>query len=204
MFGVLKPETLHLPPAFVGLNDELNNGFSLLIKAMNKITASNMKMNLLLPIAAMSCLLSNCTNEKGSGDKLVEEIKTDGKISSIVRNPITMEGPLDTVNVAKMTFEEAEFDFGEVKEGEVVTHVFKFTNTGKAPLVINNAQSTCGCTVPQWPKDPIDPGKSGEIKVEFNTKAKTDFQEKPITISANTYPSNTKIFLRGFVRKAEG
>lgn len=147
-----------------------------------------------------------CTTLACSDDRKGEQIETiqaDGKISQIIRNPVQADGTLDTVNVAKMTFENPEYDFGEVKEGEIVRHVFKFTNTGKVPLLINDAKSTCGCTVPQWPTELIEPGDDGEIVVEFNTAGKTGFQEKPVTITANTYPSTTRVYLRGFVNDAK-
>lgn len=133
--------------------------------------------------------------------KTLEEIRTENSNSTsrIIRNPVSAEGPKDTVNVARMTFEETEFLFGEVYEGDVVTHSFRFTNTGRVPLLINDARSTCGCTVPRWPKDPIAPGESGEIRVEFNTTNKKGLQEKPVTITANTYPSANRIFLKGKV-----
>lgn len=148
--------------------------------------------------SSLVIFLAGCQGENGTG-KAVEEIPADGKISSIIRSPITADGPLDTVNVAKMSFENTVYDFGEVMEGEMVNYIFKFKNTGNVPLVINNANSTCGCTVPVWPKEPVQPGQEGEIKVEFNTKAKSDFQEKPVVISANTYPSNTTVYLKGYV-----
>jgi len=159
--------------------------------------------SIVLP-ALLLAVFPGCQDESGAG-KSVEEIQTDGKISSIIRSPISADGTLDTVNVAKIIFAETTFDFGEVVEGEVVTHVFKFKNTGKIPLVINNAHSTCGCTVPRWPKEPVPPGKEGEINVEFNSKARPGFQEKPVVISANTYPSNTTVYIKGYVNpgKAE-
>lgn len=153
------------------------------------------------------CLFAACQNDAGSAtEKSVEEIQSESKItnSSIVRNPVSANEPEDTVNVAKMVFEEESFDFGEVNEGDVVEHVYKFTNTGKVPLIINNARSTCGCTVPEWPKEPIAPGEGGEIAVRFNTKNKKNKQQKPVTITANTYPANTKVFLSGFVKPKEG
>lgn len=140
--------------------------------------------------------LTACQQENG---KSVQEIKTDGKISSIIRNPVSADGTIDTVNVARMTFETPSFDYGEVQAGDIVTHVFRFVNNGKVPLIINNAHSTCGCTVPTWPKDPVPPGGSGEISVEFNTSNKAGFQEKPVIISANTFPATTKVYLRGYV-----
>ncbi|TAK47394.1 MAG: DUF1573 domain-containing protein [Saprospiraceae bacterium] len=147
--------------------------------------------------------LSACNGDTSGSGKSVKEIQTGGKISSIIRNPVSADGSIDTVNVARMTFENPSFDYGDVKAGEIVTHVFRFVNNGKAPLVINNAHSTCGCTVPTWPKDPVAPGASGEINVEFNTSNKSGFQEKPIIISANTFPATTKVYLRGYVNETK-
>lgn len=158
------------------------------------------KQSILLS-ATIVALLFGCKNDPKPSGKAVETIQTEGKISSIIRSPINADGTVDSVNVAKMYFEEPIFDFGEVDEGAVVVHEFKFTNNGKVPLVIQNANSTCGCTIPDWPKEMIAPGKSGVIKVEFDTKGKPDFQEKPVTITANTYPSMTKVFLKGMVHK---
>lgn len=106
-------------------------------------------------------------------------------------------------NVPKTTvkFDESEYDFGKVKDGEKVTHVYKFTNTGKEPLIINSAKGSCGCTVPQWPKDPVAPGATGEIKVEFNSKGKAGQQSKTVTIMANTDPNPTQIIIKGMVEK---
>lgn len=142
---------------------------------------------------------------QANSEKTLEEIKKEGGIknSDIIRNPVSASQPTDTVNVAKMSFAEAEYNFGEVDEGAVVNHTFQFVNTGKVPLIISAARSTCGCTVPEWPKDPIQPGESGEIKVKFDSTNKTNAQTKPITITANTYPSETKVILKGFVRSKE-
>ncbi len=133
-----------------------------------------------------------------SNEKRVEEVSAASN-ADIIRNPDSADGAQDTANVAKMTFEETTFDFGEAKEGEVVTHIYKFKNTGKVPLLISDARSTCGCTVPEWSKEPIAPGQSSEISVKFNTAGKIEKQQKPVTITANTYPSETKVYLTGFV-----
>ena len=139
-------------------------------------------------------------------EKSVEEITSAEKISNsdIIRNPVSAQVPADTVNIAKIAFAEEHFDFGEVVEGEVVTHVYHFENVGKQPLVISNARSTCGCTVPDWPKDPIAPGEKGEIEVRFNTSGKRNTQRKPVTITANTYPATTQVMLEGKVLPKEG
>lgn len=165
--------------------------------AMKKTIIHQLSLTAL--VVPLLLLLSSCRND-GSG-KSVEEIKTDGKISSIIRSPISADGTVDTVNVAKMVFAETVFDFGEVDEGAVVKHEFQFTNTGKVPLLINNAHSTCGCTIPNWPKEPVPPGGTGTIQVEFNTKLKHEHQEKEVIITANTFPSVTKVMVKGFVHK---
>lgn len=86
-------------------------------------------------------------------------------------------------------FENEFHDFGEIEEGIVAEHVFKFTNTGDAPLIISNAQGSCGCTVPVWPRNPIAPGATGEIKVSFNSAGRGGKQDKQVTLNANTVPN---------------
>ena len=92
-------------------------------------------------------------------------------------------------------------DFGKVTDGERVEHTFKFTNTGEADLVISSATASCGCTIPDWPKEPIAPGEKGEIKVEFNSAGKSDMVTKDITILANTNPVKTILQIKVFVEK---
>lgn len=150
-------------------------------------------------------LLTACNNEESIAENekkgRVTEIKVDPEksISDIIRSPVNADEPVDTINVAKMTFDETRFDFGIIDEGTIVNHIYKFTNDGKVPLIINDARSTCGCTVPEWPKDPIEPGESGEISVKFDSKGKKDNQVKPITITANTYPNQTFLQIKGTV-----
>jgi hypothetical protein len=83
-----------------------------------------------------------------------------------------------------ISFTETVHDFGTIKKGSDGTCDFTFKNTGKIPLVLSNVQSTCGCTVPSWPKEPIAPGKTGEIKVKYNTNNVGGFQ-KGITVYSN-------------------
>ena len=96
-------------------------------------------------------------------------------------------------------FEETDFNFGSINEGDMVDHSFKFTNVGNKPLVIDRAFASCGCTVPSPPKDPIQPGQSSAIHVRFNSSNKQNQQIKTITIEANTKPSITKLEIHGFV-----
>lgn len=150
-------------------------------------------------IVGMLILVAIACQNKPSNEKRIEEINAGGN-AELIRNPASADGLTDTTKLAKMTFEEVAFDFGEVKEGEVVTHIFKFKNTGKVPLIISDARSTCGCTIPEWSKEPIQPGESSAITVRFNTQGKADKQKKPVTITANTYPSETKVYLTGVVK----
>jgi LEA14-like dessication related protein len=95
-----------------------------------------------------------------------------------------------------MKFEQPLMDFGKITEGDSIVHYFKFTNVGKEPLVINTAQASCGCTIPAWPKKPIQSGERGEIKVVFNSKHKKGIMNKTVTIYANTQPENNQVSFR--------
>lgn len=119
--------------------------------------------------------------------------------SSLINNPVTADEAISPEDAAKIEFEEEVFDFGDIVEGETVEHLFKFKNVGKNPLIISHAQGSCGCTVPEWPRDPIAPGEGGEIKVKFNSKGKQGEQNKTVTISANTIPNKTNIRVVGAV-----
>lgn len=111
--------------------------------------------------------------------------------------------PAPTGALTSLKYEEDVFDFGVCDEGQIVTHVFKFKNTGDEPLIISNAKGSCGCTVPTWPKEPVPPGGMGEIKVEFNSKGKPGNQSKRVTVTANTVPTETFIEIKGTVKSKE-
>ena len=102
-----------------------------------------------------------------------------------------------------MTFAESEFDFGTVTSGEKVEHSYKFTNTGSEPLIISDAKGSCGCTVPEWPKEPIAPGASSEILVRFDSSNKSGNQSKRVTLTSNTNPAQTFLTIKGQVNKVE-
>lgn len=112
------------------------------------------------------------------------------------------EAPAETGPVTSMTFAENSHDFGTIDEGDVVTHVFTFTNTGDNPLILDRCKGSCGCTVPQCPKEPIAPGATGEIEVKFNSKGKKNKQTKTVTINANTVPEQTRITISANVTPA--
>ena len=90
------------------------------------------------------------------------------------------------LNGPVITFEKKVHDFGDIFQGDKVEETFKFTNTGKEPLIITNVQVTCGCTTPKgWPRDPIVPGGKGELTVAFNSAGKMGRQNKVVTVVSN-------------------
>lgn len=104
------------------------------------------------------------------------------------------EGPLPT-----MEFETTYHDFGNIKEGDEVEYTYKFKNSGEAPLVIQSAQGSCGCTVPSWTKEPIPVGGEGFVTAKFDSKGKPGFQEKTVTVTANTWPKQTTLRFKAMV-----
>ncbi|MOA35832.1 hypothetical protein D3C78_1573160 [compost metagenome] len=106
---------------------------------------------------------------------------------------------VDSSQVTTIKFDEDKYDFGKVAAGEVVEHEFKFTNTGKYPLIIKSATASCGCTVPSKPEEPVMPGATASINVKFNSEGRQGLQEKNITIIANTNPSASSLRLFGEV-----
>lgn len=159
---------------------------------------------LVLLIAATS-LWTACGSDKNAEAADAENTSTampasDGVVPSTApadAQPVQPEVPAGPTT--KMTFKYLEYDFGSVKDGEVVRHDYEFTNTGTEPLIIADAKASCGCTVPQWPKEPIQPGGSGKIRVEFDSKGKPGPQSKRVTITANTDPSPIFLTIKGNV-----
>lgn len=110
------------------------------------------------------------------------------------------EGPLPV-----MEFDNLEHDFGTVAEGQKAVHIYKVKNTGDAPLIIQNAQPSCGCTVPDWTKTPIPVGGTGFVKAEFDTKGKQGVNNKVVTVTANTWPKTVQLKFKAMVTpKADG
>jgi len=108
--------------------------------------------------------------------------------------------PTKYVNAkTSMTFPDTLFDFGSIPKGAIVRHNFHFTNTGKNDLLIVNGFGSCGCTVPMYPKQPIKPGESGDIKVQFNSEGKDGMQNKKVFLIANTEPTTTVLTIKALI-----
>lgn len=125
-------------------------------------------------------------NIVANGEDIVDPLKEQKRIANIANMPI-------------LTLVEKEFDFGTIKEGDKVSHVYKFTNTGKSDLFVLEAKPSCGCTVPEWTKTPIKPGETGQIKIEFNSKGKKGKQEKYINLLTNTEAGNENFSFKATV-----
>lgn len=120
-----------------------------------------------------------------------EKIKTDNVAQAAVRDEAAKAVPV-------MSFEKAEHDFGTIEQGAAQETVFKFTNTGNAPLIITDAKSSCGCTVPNPPKEPIAPGESSELLVKFNGAGQNQIT-KNITVTANTEKGSEILRIKAFI-----
>jgi hypothetical protein len=108
-------------------------------------------------------------------------------------------------NAPKFSFVGGEtYDFGNLTDQKDAEHVFQFKNTGKTPLIITNASASCGCTVPEFPKEPIMPGKTGAIKVTFHTAGKSGPFNKTVFINSNASAAQERyeIYIKGSVTPA--
>ncbi len=99
----------------------------------------------------------------------------------------------DNLPKTRITYKEAKVDLGETTEGTKVKHSFEFQNTGNEPLIIQSAQGSCGCTVPNYPKEPIAPGAKGKIDIEFDSNGRPGSNTKTVTVVANTNPATTEL-----------
>jgi len=135
-------------------------------------------------LTAISVVVA-CKGNKDEASKINPEV---------VNNPATASSDSnnDPDNIPVFSFETDNHEFGEIIQGEKVSYAFKFKNTGKVPLVISSASASCGCTVPEYTKTPVEPGAEGSINVTFNSEGKAGMVSKTVTLIANTIP-NTKV-----------
>ncbi len=146
-----------------------------------------MNMKTITSVLVIALVLTSCK------DKAVESIETTTETS------VVTEAQTPSTQLPVMTFDKTTHDFGTIKEGEAQQTVFTFTNTGSAPLIITNATSSCGCTVPDYPKNtPIAPGDSGQLTVNFNGTGMNKVT-KTIRVEANTASGFENIKIEAFI-----
>ncbi|MBK9356381.1 MAG: DUF1573 domain-containing protein [Bacteroidales bacterium] len=119
--------------------------------------------------------------------------------SDIVKNPNSADGLVDAGDMPVMKFDTDFHDFGRVIQGEKVSFGFRFTNSGKSDLIISGVSTSCGCTVPDFPKAPVKPGESHKIDVKFDSEGRRGFQNKTITISSNAQPATQVVRIKAEV-----
>ncbi|MFN0049058.1 MAG: DUF1573 domain-containing protein [Cytophagales bacterium] len=129
----------------------------------------------------------------------ISMLSCDKKTKETVQKTDTVTLGTGEGSNGRFLFEETTYDFGKIKQGDIVKHTFKFKNDGENPLIISGAQASCGCTVPEYAKEPIAPGAESQILVQFNSTGKIGTQNKTITITANTLPNTTTLVLKGLV-----
>ncbi|MCP2042862.1 DUF1573 domain-containing protein [Pontibacter sp. HSC-36F09] len=162
-----------------------------------------MKKNFLLALALGTAMtVTSCDqNNTTASEATTAEATAPADQPQVVDNPnvVPTSQTASTENMAVMSFATTEYDFGTIKEGDIVEHTFKFTNTGKSPLVIESASASCGCTAPDWTKTPVAPGEEGEVKVRFDSRNKPGQQSPTVTVRANTEPNIVRVFMKGNV-----
>ena len=134
------------------------------------------------------CLLTACNNSSGEG-----KLSTD-----LVTNPKSATQPSNKQPI--ITFDKTEHDFGTILQGERVTYTFHFTNTGTLPLIVSNVNTSCGCTIGEFSRAPIEPGKQGTIKATYDSKGHHGMQTRTLTVVSNTNPNQTVLRLKALVK----
>lgn len=120
--------------------------------------------------------------------------KTGGEYN--ITNSETADGTSNDDGLPTIDFDELEFNFGTVIQGEKVSHSFVFKNNGNGNLIISNVKASCGCTVPKWSKEPIKPGKTGLIELVFDSANRDGKQTKSAQVYSNTQPNATELVIR--------
>lgn len=160
-------------------------------------------MRLSFIILSLLFIISCSSDSKESKEQKDEHIQAiaGDSYSDNIRIPVSAYGPVDSSQMPKIEFLNPVFDFDTIYQGDVISHPFTFKNTGKSDLSIVEAKVSCGCTVAEIPEEAIKADSIGVITAEFNSENKIDNQEKNIIIISNTYPNETIITLKGFVKK---
>jgi hypothetical protein len=114
-------------------------------------------------------------------------------VVSVIFGASAQTAPATDQDLGEIEFEKLSQEFGDIKQGQVVNATFKFKNKGKSPIILSNVQTTCGCTVPVWTREPIAPGKTAEINATFNSAGKMGQQNKVITVFSNAKNAQTQV-----------
>ncbi len=125
-----------------------------------------------------------------------------GLMTASAQTPELQPAPAADPKAAEIKFEKETHDFGGIPQGTPATYEFVFKNTGKSPLIITNASASCGCTTPDWTREPIKPGKTGVVKATYNAASPGAFT-KSVTVVSNAKNSTIILYLKGDVKPVE-
>lgn len=166
----------------------------LLFVAVVTLSAACNDRNAEKKIAELEARLKDLEGKKAAGNVTPGVATATPAVNPVTPAETKPEGPLPVAAFGKM-----EHDFGTIKEGQVVEYTYTVKNTGAAPLIIQNAQPSCGCTAPDWTKTPIPVGGTGFVKAKFDSNGKPNIQNKSITVTANTWPKQTVLRFKAMV-----
>lgn len=147
-------------------------------------------------IVALVAAFTFTSCKENASDKVNAENAENAELTS-------SESSENTGNYPVMTFDKTEHDFGTIAQGTNVEHLFTFTNTGEAPLIISDAKGSCGCTVPEFTKDPVAPGEKGEMLVKFNGSGQNQ-RTISVNVSTNTEKGTERVTIKAFVEPKDG
>jgi len=166
---------------------------------------------IMVTVGFTACNQESAADTKNAAASTVDAAKTAVTDAASAINPASAKAdPTAAAEVdpdlpkTTIDFDKTVVDFGDITQGDEVKDVVKFTNTGTEPLIISSAKGSCGCTVPEWPKAPVAPGETGEIKIQFSSKGKKGKQTKTVTIQANTDPNPTRLTVKANILVPEG
>ncbi|MBC7694303.1 MAG: DUF1573 domain-containing protein [Burkholderiales bacterium] len=125
-----------------------------------------------------------------------------GMLAAQAQTPDVQPAAAENPNPSELKFVKETHDFGSIPQGTPASYSFEFKNTGKSPLIITTASASCGCTTPEWTKEPINPGKKGTVKATYNAASPGPFT-KSITVMSNAKNSTVILYLKGDVKPAE-
>jgi len=117
----------------------------------------------------------------------------------VVRNPKSADSKGKASDMPEISFTKTEHDFGKLIQGEKVSYIFKFKNTGDTPLLISKVSASCGCTASKYPKEPIAAGEEAKLEVTFDSSGQRGIQNKTITVLTNTQPKSTTLRIKAQV-----
>ncbi len=152
----------------------------------------------ILCAALAAVMLSACNIES-------HKVPAGQSPASVIHNPNSAEGidPKEIAGLPVLSFPDTTHNFGMLKEGEKVEHEFQFKNTGRSPLIVTGANSSCGCTVPTFTSEPVAPGGTGMLKVTFSSAGKHGHVLKAVTVSSNAYPATKMLTITADVEETK-